>query len=77
MNSNNNYNYNNIILNDDDNNSPINTPPFNPINADNNIPHLILNDNNIINDTTNLIQLYNNYIYYILYTMTFYNNIQG
>jgi len=69
MNSNNNYN-NNIILNED-NNSPITTPPFNSINADNNIPNLILND------TTNLIQLYNNYIYYILYTMTFYNNIQG
>jgi hypothetical protein len=69
MNSNTNY------ISNEGSNSPITTPPFNPINEDNNnIPQLILNNNNIINDTTNLIQLYNNYIYYILYTMTFYNN---
>ena len=69
MNSNTNY-----ILNEG-NNSPITTPPFNPINEDNNIPQLILNNDNI-NNTINLIPLYNNYIYYILYTMSFYNNNQ-
>ena len=74
MNSNNNYNSNNIILNED--NVPINTPPLNAINNDNNIPELILGlDNNIMiedeneyDDIVDLVSL-DNYIHYINYIM--------